>query len=715
MKTNRSIPIFDPLGSRNRRYATLSLSLLSMLAACEGPPSASISESAPNDEFVAAVLEAKATHTGPEIEGELRRIQREFGYSDRNLDTLTSPDVPKAQQIESTSHALVESPIAFDQTYSNTTELAAFGFRKNIAIRKAGNIVRITAEAFGNSDPMLFLIRFDDPYYQSTGFLSASGQNSFRIAAMDDDGLGRLGSTITWQSGDSDTGRYMIVAAPYANASRGRTVIRYQQTPPDGDCGPDGAWCEFYQTTDPQLDTLTGGILRGYGGNRFEVLSATGGVDPYLFVFNGSQSRGSANDDNIGLNSAVKLVDYSIPQPPASAYDFVLLSGYSGSGTVNYRQGFESDPQVLAFRANPGCSTWKERRTAPPLFGLGTGSSSSITLGEDGTVLTRSGIRDFVVTPGYLRTASFSFKKEQNNALRYLLYVDGASCPSQVIEQSAEDVVRFTMSALEPGREYRVSISAVFNSGESLPSPSLTFKTITKPRAPTNLVLVSSQVDPVDRSRIEIKLRWDDNEPEEQEYRVMLNSSAYHVSSANGIGTATITVNNNVMLAVSVIAWNGFEASDPSNVLRFTSGPGVTVTPSGGTTNSIVNTVPLDKWLAGDDVASRRFGYRGTFPFSGLSQTGRFEVQKVNLVFPVGSVVRLAKAGTLNCNAEGYIELTTGNSVVQGAALDRLFGSSNRIADDLHHLTLSACVTLPANIQHVPDNLLAQVTFLTLN
>ncbi|MDZ4695664.1 MAG: hypothetical protein SGI86_10990 [Deltaproteobacteria bacterium] len=292
----------------------------------------------PPAEYVEAIKKIKADRTLDKDKA-VRSAQERFGLLSE--DAIESPRSELVKPHLSNYESGFPAPTYVWTTYSNATQLSSNGIRLRINIKKPGNIVRVTADAIGNADPMLFLIQFDDPKYKATGVENKTAQNTFKIHAWNDDTNG-LSSSITWNSG-AEAGYFSIVSAPWLDSTRGRTIIRYTQTPPDGNCGVNNEFCDSYTTTDPNLDPLGGGVVRAKG-DFFGSTSTppTHTFDPVLYAFKVSQMIGVHNDNNGSQDPAIRVRGFSIDR--ASVYDFVYTtSTYGGQGTVAHHEGIAYD------------------------------------------------------------------------------------------------------------------------------------------------------------------------------------------------------------------------------------------------------------------------------------------------------------------------------------------------------------------------------------
>ncbi len=324
------------------------------LMGCDGVPiedsvdisnaEATAASLAPPAEYVEAIKRIKADRT-LDRDKAVRSAQERFG-----LATGDDIELPRSELVPpnvSNYESGFPAPSYVWSTFYNPTQPSNNGIRLRIKIRKPGNIVKVTADAIGNSDPMLFLIQYNDPKYKATGVESKTAQNTFKIHAWNDDSNG-LSSSITWNSG-TEAGYFGIVSVPWRDATRGRTIIRYTQTPPDGNCGVNNEFCESYTTTDPNLDPLNGSPIRGTGdffGSVSTPPSRT--FDPVLFVFKTTQMIGIHNDDNGSQDPAIRQYGFSIAHE--SEYDFVYVtSTYGGQGTVEHSQGQAFDFNTSSF------------------------------------------------------------------------------------------------------------------------------------------------------------------------------------------------------------------------------------------------------------------------------------------------------------------------------------------------------------------------------
>jgi hypothetical protein len=294
----------------------------------------------PPAEYVEAVKKIKADGALDQHKA-IRDAQVRFGLSsDGDID---SPGSELVKPHVSNYEPSFPAPTYIWSTYYNATQSSNHGTRLRIKIKKPGNIVRVTADAVGKSDPMLFLIQFDDPTYKATGVENKTAQNTFKIHAWNDDSYG-LSSSIDWNSG-SESGYFSIVSVPYNDLARGRTLIRYTQMPPDGNCGVNNEFCESYTTTDPNLDPLGGSAYRG-AGDFFSSTSTPSSrtFDPVLYVFKVTEMKGVHNDDNGSQDPAIRST-FAIKTGPL--YDFVLItSTYGGQGTVEHLEGYAYDLRV---------------------------------------------------------------------------------------------------------------------------------------------------------------------------------------------------------------------------------------------------------------------------------------------------------------------------------------------------------------------------------
>lgn len=302
---------------------TAALALLGCQQESTNPP-----EAASGREYALEVQNLKAGNP-EEYDAGLSALNARFGFAAPVPGSAATASGEEGEALEKAAVTKVVSTVG-----------KCVGVPKGIFSVSAGDVMHLYAKAFntadGPADPMLYLIQFNNPAFKANGEISTTAQSAFKILAWNDDVVpGNLSSGIDYTFKTGESGYFMWLAVPYANANATGVI---------------GLSIDFEKASCPNCDYVIKNPIRANGGMLFKGLEGddfragrTGNPytgDPHLYIFLNSTATGIANPNSSTLTLNARISPFALTPALATPKGNVILvdNDLAGSGTFAYTQ-----------------------------------------------------------------------------------------------------------------------------------------------------------------------------------------------------------------------------------------------------------------------------------------------------------------------------------------------------------------------------------------